>query len=291
MKKIIRLTENEFHEIIKESIQTLIKDKIKEENFDINSIDISSIDIEILKQAYVDFRLIPTRTSYDNYLSNFANIKEAEGDIMPPDNVVNEITQKYHLKPQFVVKIEANNKIYIYIITACIGINDELIENDMKKMGYFLGCRGDVQEVYGMIYQVLQFEPYSQMQEDETSNIKKKYDFLYHWTPKYNLNEILKNGLVPNHLNKMFNYPNRIYLIKGDSNLFEMTTLGQHLCKINNDYRNNGEYILLKINLSNIDDNIHFYYDSNSSIGIYTEQSIPSNYINVIDEYSFKTEK
>ena len=34
--------------------------------FDINSIDISKIDIEILKEAYRDFRLVPTITTFDD---------------------------------------------------------------------------------------------------------------------------------------------------------------------------------------------------------------------------------
>ena len=30
---------------------------------------------------------------------------------------------------------------------ACIGNNDKLIEDDMNKMGYFLGVRGDIQNI------------------------------------------------------------------------------------------------------------------------------------------------
>ena len=137
-KKIIKLTESDLYRIIKESVQTILQNNDNENDFDINSIDISDIDIEILKQSYIDLRLVPTRISYDDPLSKFNNINEAEGDIMSPDNVVNAIIQKYHLNPQLVIKVEASNKIYIYIVTACIGHNDKLIEGDMKKMGYFL---------------------------------------------------------------------------------------------------------------------------------------------------------
>ena len=66
------------------------------ECFGINSIDISKIDIEILKQAYIDLRLVPTMTVYGDPLSSIANVNEEIGDIMPPDNVVNTIIQKYH---------------------------------------------------------------------------------------------------------------------------------------------------------------------------------------------------
>ena len=288
-KQIIRLTESDLYKMIKESVQTILQNNGNKDGFDINAIDISEIDIEILKQSYIDLRLVPTMTVYGDPLSSIPNVNEARGDIMPPDNVVNSIIQKYHLNSNLVVKAEAYNKIYIYIINACIGQNEKLIEDDMNKMGYFLGLRGQVQIIQGMLYQVLQFEPYSQMQNDETTNIKQLYKYLYHWTPKYNLNNILKNGLIPNHQNKMFNYPQRIYLMKGDCDLFQMKDLGQQLCFVNTDQRNNGKYVLLRIDLTNIGDDVHFYYDSNASIGIYTEQAIPLASIKVINEFTFQT--
>lgn len=63
------------------------------EDFDINSIDISNIDIEILKQAYIDLRLVTTKTMDGDPLSDFPMINE-DDDITPPDNDVNSITQK-----------------------------------------------------------------------------------------------------------------------------------------------------------------------------------------------------
>ena len=290
-KHVIRLAESDLYRMIKESVQTILQNNDNEDDFDINSIDISDIDIEILKQSYIDLRLVPTRISYDDPLSKFHIVNESEGDIMPPDNVVNAIIQKYHLNSHLVVKVEASNKIYIYIITACIGNNEKLIEDDMKKMGYFLGIRGQVQNIQGMLFRTLQFEPYSQMQNDETTNIKQVYNHLYHWTPEYHLNNILQNGLIPSHQNKVFNYPQRIYLMKGDCDLFQMKDLGQQLCFVNTDQRNNGKYVLLRIDLSNIGDDVHFYYDPNSKIGIYTEQAISPTSIKVVNEFTFQTQK
>ena len=286
-KQTIRLTENELHDIIKETIQTIVQDSNSNHIVDVNSIDISKIDIEILKKAYVDFRLMPKRISHDNVLSNIPQLNEAEGDEMPADNIVIEIRKKYHLDEYLAFKLEANNNIYIYIITACIGENDKLIEDDMRKMGYFLGCKGEIQIIYGMAFQTLQFEPYSQMQNDETKNIKNVFNFLYHWTPEYCIDNILKNGLIPNHQNKFFNYPNRIYLMKGDSSFSEIEKLGRNLCKVNTNEQNNGTYFLLKVDINNLSDDIHFYYDSNSSIGIYTEQQIPPCNIQVINKINF----
>lgn len=68
-KKIEQLTESD-SKTINDSEQTIIQNIDTENDFDINSIDISKIDIEILKQAYIDLRLVPTRTSFDDPLSD-----------------------------------------------------------------------------------------------------------------------------------------------------------------------------------------------------------------------------
>lgn len=281
------MTKKQLKNIIKESIKNVL---MEQSISDVNSIDISKIDINILKNSYVDLRLVPTLTTYGGRLSILTTIKEEYGDIMPPDNVVNEILTKYHLDSKMIIKVESYNVIYVYIIIACVGKNDEIIEKDMKKMGYFLGCKGSVQEIQGMKFQTLQFEPYSQLQNNETYNIKNKYNCLYHWTPEYNLTKILKYGLKPNNKNKIFTYPPRIYLMKGDSSLTQMVELGEKLCEVNNNENNNGIYALLKIDIINIDDSIKFYFDSNSIIGIFTEQSIPPKNISLIRKYNFKSD-
>ena len=283
-KKAIHLTENELKQMIYEEVKEAFG---KSKNHEI--IDISKIDINILKSAYHDLRLTPTITVYGDILSNLPSINEGVGDILPPDTVVKNLIKKYGLPPQLVLKREAFNKIYIYVITALIGENDKLIEQDMQKMGYFLGYRQPPQTINGMVYQVLQFEPTSQMQNDETEIIKSNYDFLFHWTPMYCLGSVMNNGLIPNHKNKMFSYPSRIYLMKGNSKMTQMINLGQQLCFANNNISNNGEYSLLRIDIEDIDDNIRFYYDSNSEIGVYTEQKIPKDRIEFIGTHKFKT--
>lgn len=165
----LQIADSNLHKIILESIEKIIQESEQE---DVDGIDISSIDIETLKDAYIDLRLVPSVTVYGDILSDIPTINEAIGDIQTPDTVVNTIRKKYQLPPQFVAKVEVYNKIYIYIVTACIGINDKIIEQDMQKMGYFLGHRKQPQNVGGMLFQVLQFEPTSQMQNDETKNIK-----------------------------------------------------------------------------------------------------------------------
>ena len=288
-KKIIQLTEGEFRNLVGNSVRYALTNMANNDSLNSEGIDISQIDIETLRQAYRDLRLTPVLVTYDDDLSLPVIIKEAYGDILPPDSVVDKITQKYNYSTKLVNKVEANHKISIYIIVALIGKNIELIKSDMEKRGYFLGHKGKTYIIQGMKFVQLQFEPYCQMQKDETNEIKTKYNKLYHWTPEYRINEILKHGLIPSHKNEVFNYPPRTYLMKGDCDDKEMIGLGQKLCLFNSDPNNNGIYIFLAINNKYLYDNIRFYFDPNSSIGIYTEQIIPSDKIQQISKQQFNT--
>lgn len=282
-KEIININKDDLANIIFESVRRIIN----ESNGMAYDIDISEISIDDLRKAYKDFRLIPIQSCFDDVLYSPRVIKEAFGDTLQPDTVVQKIINKYGLPERCVLKKEAYNKIYIYIVTAAIGINDKLIEDDMSKMGYYLGFKGKIQDVDGMKFQTLQFEPSSQLQNDETDNIISMYNVLYHWTPSYLLDSIMQNGLIPSHKNKFFNYPPRTYLMKGDSNDRYILGLGQSLCSLNDNQNNNGEYALLEVNIENIDDNVRFYYDSNSEIGIYTEQPISKDRIKIINIFQF----
>lgn len=288
MGKNYILTKDTLHRIVYKTIKNMLTESININNdFDVDDIDISKIDIEDLKQGYRDLRLTPTSTLYGDIFSDEIYIKEAIGDILPPDNVANTIITRYNLPSSFVIVKEHYHKIQIYIITAMIGVNDRLIERDMQKMGYFLGHKGKIKNIYGMNYQVLQFEPTCQMQNDETEAIKSKYNTLFHWTPTYFEDNIKRDDLIPNHKNKVFNYPNRTYLMEGDSSMQSMMQLGFLLCVNNADAKNNGNYSLLSIDIKGLDDSIRFYYDPNSEIGIYTESPIPSSKIKVVKRVNF----
>ena len=289
-KVIINLTEGELRNLIKESVREVLRELVDIPSVDTEGIDISQIDDKVLQQAYRDLSLTPTSVSYDDILSSPVPLTETIGDILPPDNVVDNIIKKYNYPSQLIRKKEANHKISIYIVVADVGRNAELIEEDMKKMGYFLGHVDKRMDGSGHEFLVMQFEPSCQLQTDETENIKSQYDTLYHWTPEYCLQGVLTQGLVPSHKNNVFNYPPRTYLMKGDSDDRDMLGLGQMLCLTNKNSKNNGEYVLLAIDIKNLDDKVRFYYDPNSAIGIYTEQVIPSDKIRQINKQMFPTQ-
>lgn len=274
-KQVIRLTESDLHRIVRESINRVFKETTDY----IDDVDISKIPIEDLRKGYKDFRLVPISTMYGHVLYEPVTIKEAVGDTFPPEDAVKSLIQKYDLPPSLVYIREHFHRIYVYAIVARVGINEQLIEEDMKKLGYFLSKKLEIVNVEGMDFQKMQFEPYSQYQEDITDMVKTKFDILYHWTPSYCIEGIQREGLIPNHKNDVFNYPPRTYLMEGDSTDKQRLYLGRLLCAANNNPNNNGEYALLVVDIEKIDNNIRFYYDPNSEIGIYTEQPISSDRI------------
>ena len=266
---------------LKNIINETIDSFLKKRNTFVFDIDVSEIPIEILKKGYFDYRLVPTSVSYTDVLCNETFVMEAVRDVLPPDTIVNNIVQKYHIPKELVVKIEHHHQIYIYAITAMIGVNDKLITEDMEKMGYFMSYMGGTQNVGGMKYAVLQFEPTSQLQEDVTEAIKEKYKVLYHWTPYYNVDSIFEKGLIPSHKNTLYNFPSRTYLIKGDTSNSKLVYFGMQLCAKNEEEKNDGKYALLKIDLNKLDEAIRFFFDPNSDVGIYTQQIIPKEAISI----------
>lgn len=251
-------------------------------------INLIDIDVNILQKYYVDFRLFQFNNGFDKLKLGAKYIKEAFDDIVTADEVVKSIQSKYHLPDNFIYKQEAFNKIYVYIAVALVGINDELIINDMSHLGFFLSTKGQRQIINGLWYQVLRFEPDYQMQEDKTDYIKQNYDKLYHITPAYNLNDIFSEGLKPKSSNKVYNYPDRVYLIRSDINSHDLYLLCQSLSFVNDNPQNTGEYVLLNVDITNLPDNIHFYMDPNSDAGVYTNSIIPKENISIERKLYFK---
>ena len=135
----------------------------------------------------------------------------------------------------------------------------------------------------------MQFEPYCQLQKDETDEIKSQCNVLYHWTPEYNIESIMGQGLIPLHENPIFNYPPRTYLVKDNCDSEYLLNFGNALCVTNKNPKNNGSYVLLSVNIKNLDGSIRFYYDPNFGYGVFTEQPIPKETLTVVSKNTFQT--
>ena len=265
--------------------ENVTRKEIIDANFDKIEEYIKNLNIDYLKKHYRDFSVLGYSQYYGNIFEPALSIKEVIGDIKAPDEVIKHLRIRYALPEDFAYIVEGFNNIDLYIVCAQRGENEKLVVNDMDKVGYFNGnVRRNIKIHEGIVYEILQFEPKSHKQNDESENIKNMHDFLYHWTPKYNLENILNNGLIPNHKNEWFKYPARTYLMKPESPE-KVIGLGSLLCKANSDTRNKGLYSFLKIDVKKL--NNHLYYDPNSEIGIYTEEVIPKEYITYIGDNQF----
>lgn len=106
-------------------------------------------------------------------------------------------------------------------------------------------------------------------------------------TVKEAVGDIMRDGLIPNHKNYVFNYPPRTYLMQGDATDEQMWGLGQQLCIANRNPKNDGTYNVIIVDVKDIDEGIRFFYDHNSEIGIFTEQTIQRERIKVAQTVKF----
>lgn len=122
--------------------------------------------------------------------------------------------------------------------------------------------------------------------------VRTKSNILYHVTEERYLDKILKNGLISKSHNTIKSHPERIYFTYDiNDSLQYVKTKQQHYKRqkeknkeIEKSYKNKYQetkFILLKIDISNLND-IIFFEDPNLSTGIYTYDNIPSTNITVL---------
>lgn len=271
-KQLIELSEEQLRAIIKEEIKKVIVNN----NNKIISIDFTSITYEQAKNQYVDYTQLHGFPNYSSTINNFSkknnSILESSGS-KSLDEVKKEIINKYFLDDWQFRIITAKNNIEIAMIIPQIYKNEQLINNDMEMMGYFNSISKNV-VINGFRYIQMQFEPKYQ---DNIFNEVKNMGILYHSTLTINVNNIKQNGFMPSSKNNLFNYPNRIYFSKGNSDIRSLIDITIQLSKVNK--QNYDDYSIIVIDTNKIPDNIRFYYNPNYQEGVFTEDSIPSNTI------------
>lgn len=275
------MTEQEIRKIIIEVLNEEIKKYDKLNNGFV--FDLSKIPKEELEKQYVDFSKQFSFRSYANPLSKDVNgyLFESFGDVLPSDAVVKALMMEYKLKEWQFKCIEYCNKVSIYILIPDIGDNVNKITADMDRMGYFLGQ----DFINGNGWRQVNYEP--KEQEDNTEEIKEKFKVLLHLTPYYNVDSIMRFGLIPKNANLMYNYPQRVYMLTQNVTEDDFWNLGNGLSTANMDSRNTGIYILLKITLKKVPDDVKFFYDPNMPNAVYTTKGIPSECVEIYQKYRF----
>lgn len=176
------------------------------------------------------------------------------------------------------------NNIETCVLTLDKFDNKDFIIEGMKAFGWSFAYeeKGEY-DLYDLV--VLHFDP---MFQDVVNEEIKKCSLLKHWTPFYNFNSIMQNGLIPKSNNFIFSYPPKIHLIKGTANNSEIMFIGTQLCIANKDIRNDKNYVLLNINAKDLLDKIDFFYDPRYEWGYYTKRSIDKQYISKNKDFKFE---
>ena len=249
-------------------------------------IDLSKVPEKELRGHYVDYRFFARKTSFCNMFVPVAEgyAVSSSDKTEDPDSVISALIDKYGFSKKWQVsKVLRSNNISVLTVVADIEENLQMVSDDMDKAGYFVGFR-KVVNIKGMQWQIVQFEPMFEF--DQTESLKK-YSIAYHWTPLYNLQNIIDNGFVPKTENKSFDYPPRIYFLNGAAPNDEIMKLGENLCIVNKDVENDGSYVLIKIDTEKIPEGVKFYFDPNMPNAMYTTDSIPSDVIVETKRYRF----
>lgn len=164
----------------------------------------------------------------------------------------------------------------IQIIIPNINNNVNMVVRSLRMCGYFLAYP-KLENLVENEWVVLQFEP--KHQKDITNKLKKEESILYHITPLYNYKSIKHIGLSPKTKNTLFDYPDRVYFIRGSAGIKKTLMIGWALFNNNQSKGNDGNYIVLKIELKDLPKNISFYYDSNFEYGVYTPDNIHPSFL------------
>jgi len=200
------------------------------------------------------------------------------------EEIIKHYRTKLGLEPGFIkAEIGSNN---VQVITLFINNynNLEFIKEAMEQFGWSYAFSKSC-NLYGFNLMAVYFDPIFQ---DNVNDEVKQCLLLYHWTPKYHLEEIIKNGLIPKSENCLFSYPPKIHLLKGNIDEINKISIGKQLCKVNKNTKNTGEYILLNIDTTKIPYEINFFYDPRYEFGYYTKEYICKEAITTNNEYNFE---
>lgn len=253
-----KLIKNDSYIKIRNYINKIVKEEIKK------------IKEEKIKKSWSDYSSIHKIPNFDNPLSIQMNsLTEGLIKTYPIDKTIQYVKDYFHLSDWQISKENYNGIERIIVRIPNIFTNVQLIEKAFDLCGYFLGYPRKEDLRKNEIVD-LQFEP--KIQENISNELRKNEETLIHITPFYNIKKITKIGLSPKYKNTLFNFPNRIYFVKGSTNESKIMELARQLHEKNNSIANDGRYVILTLHLGSIPNNIEFFEDPNYTNGVYTNQ-------------------
>lgn len=227
-----------------------------------------------------------TKTPYFQIITDIYFLKKEISELENPSDMKIDLYKKHNISINDILEkrkkeLSEYKKGDIFIYTSRSNkINHEFINNLLniiESSGYFIATAGisdkKLKDKTKIKEHLLKYKKISISIEPYYD---KKIDFdgeyLYHTTPKKNLEKILKIGLNPKSKNTVSFYPERIYLSPDEVSMISI--LGQL-----KDKKIDEEYVKLKIKKF---DGLNLYKDLRFSGGLYTYNSIHPKYISVM---------
>ena len=175
------------------------------------------------------------------------------------------------LKNKFNKDIEITYMDYTCLVISVV--DSQKIEN-IEELCFLCGWYCAVKREYDNCIK-LQIEAKFQedtMSVEELNNIIPDIQYIYHLTPYYNLNKIIKYGLIPHSNNKEFSYPDRIYFTVDYKYIKTVASMLYVNLKPEKKTRN---FVCLICDLKKINSKTKFSIDPNAKHSIFTMDNIP----------------
>ena len=163
------------------------------------------------------------------------------------------------------------------MIIPSIKENLQIITKEMNNAGYYCSKYQSLKDNDGMMWIIVQFNPYKQ--DDINNNLLRRemIMYLYHCSPVKFENEILTKGLIPKNDSSVYKYPPRTFLKIGDDDMKDYYRLMREISSTHPEY--NGKYVMFTISVEKVIDSVKFYLDPNAKDCCYTTDIINSDAI------------
>lgn len=187
----------------------------------------------------------------------------------------------------------------LYVTVSIENINYcDSIENRMKILGWFLSrATTELSENYYIAHRNIEEAKNNKRESDTTISMffEPMYDvelnldgieYLYHITFDVHYERIMKNGLTPRTQSKLATHPSRIYLL---IDKYLIKSLADSLYQYNKNKLNIEKAIVFRIKTSDlVSRGVKIYDDINMPHGVYTNDNIPSESLEIYKEIYFK---
>ena len=208
---------------------------------------------------------------YENPLSILMSetktvLKEGLIKTYPFDTVKRYICQYFNIPNYYFHEYDGNGN-RCCAIDIPKGANPNLLKKAMNLCGYFMSTMTHLDKL-----DRYHFEPKFEKEDNYDGEL------LYHITKEISTPRIYKQGLCPSRKNNIYNFPSRVYFLKGNTTKEEV----ENIATVLKNAKGDGDevmYVLLKIMVDKLPKGIKFHADPNLYNSIYTTDNVPPSAI------------